>query len=415
MSTFTDWNGPQGSNVRASDLIELARQYQSMLSELQAHIAANPSSTNVHSIRDYVEPLLQDCVKVADLTSRLSSYALLTDIPNLEGYVQRGELNQYATQADIADVVHTAALNSYLRKVDLSTEQVIVELQAAVAELEGYFNAPNEPVTFEHAVKTTDYFEGLIHALEQIQFTDKEIAAYIGGSDEVGVFYILGMLLDKAGTAYIKYVDDDPFSAVVNMAVTPNTKGALSVTTDCELEGLKFKIVQGTGRDGSEHSYLAIQSTEWIPEFASTDGIGKFSTIAFDVSGINFAPVGSDGFVMSNGNCTEISNCDSGKGFSFSELATQVFNVKIYREPGNPYVTQQDLASRDFVGHISGWDEFDADGVAINVPEGFHACDGTPVLPEDDVSDEFRAKFTEYPLVDYSIIKTQPMIEVSDD
>lgn len=415
MSTFTDWNGPQASNVRASDLLELAQRYQAMLSELHSHVVANPSSTNVHNIRDYIETLLVDCVKVADLTSRLSAYALLTDIPNMDGYVQRGELNQYATQADITDMVHTVALNAYLRKADLSTEQVIVELQAAVTELEGYFNDPSEPVTFAHAVKTADYFEGVIHALEQIQFTDKEVAAYIGGSDEVGVFYILGMLLDKAGTAYIKYVDDDPFSAVVNFAVTPNTKGALSVTTDCDLEDLKFKLVKGTGRDGSEHSYLAIQSTEWIPEFASTDGFGKFSTIAFEIAGVNFAPVGSEGFVASNGNCLEICNCNSGKGFSFSELATQVFGVKIFREEGNPYVTQQDLASRDCVGLISGWNEFDEHGVAINVPEGYHACDGTDVLSGDDVSDEFREMFTEYPLVDYSIIKTKPMVEVSDD
>ena len=46
------------------------------------------------------------------------------------------------------------------------------------------------------------------------------------------------------------------------------------------------------------------------------------------------------------------------------------------------------------------------------MPEGYHACDGTPVLPDDDVSDEFRAKFTKYPLQDHAIIKTKSVIKV---
>ena len=91
MSSFTDWNGPQGSNVRANDLAEMALRYQSMLSELQAHINANPSSTNVHSIKDYIEPLLRECVKFEDLTTKLTAYAKLEQIPRLDGYAQRSE------------------------------------------------------------------------------------------------------------------------------------------------------------------------------------------------------------------------------------------------------------------------------------------------------------------------------------
>jgi hypothetical protein len=75
-------------------------------------------------------------------------------------------------------------------------------------------------------------------------------------------------------------------------------------------------------------------------------------------------------------------------------------------------VTVKDIKSLDKLGVISQWTDFNDEGVAINVPEGYHACDGTPVLDTDDVDPEFRAKYTEYPLFDYSIIKTKTTIEI---
>ena len=103
----------------------------------------------------------------------------------------------------------------------------------------------------------------------------------------------------------------------------------------------------------------------------------------------------------------------SGKGFSFSELATVILNKQIYRDAESPYVTTKDITALDHVGVVSGWTDFDPDTrIAINVPEGYHACDGTDVLEDDDVSDEFRAKYSKYPLIDYSIIKTKSTIHV---
>ena len=224
------------------------------------------------------------------------------------------------------------------------------------------------------------------------------------------------MLADKAGVAFIRMGNTKPFSANVNFAVTPTEKGALSVTTDCELAGLKFKIVSGTDSAGAAHYYLAIQSTEWISNFASTDGVGKFSSIEFDGAGINFYPVNSKGYVSPNGNCHNVCDCISGKGFSFSELATVILNKQIYRDAESPYVTTKDITALDKVGTVSGWTDFDPDTrIAINVPEGYHACDGTDVLADDDVSDEFRAKYSKYPLIDYSIIKTKSTIHIDTE
>lgn len=387
MSTFTDWNGPQGSNVRANDLAEMALRYQSMLSELQAHINANPSSTNVHSIKDYIEPLLQECVKFEDLTNKLTAYAKLEQIPRLDGYVQRSELNQFATQSDITDFVRVNTLSSYLMKDELEGMSVIQRLKDSIASIQAFINGQDIAV-FDSIVKTNQYFEGLVNAVEQVKFTDKIVHAYIGGSDDLGVYYILGMLLDKAGTVYIKYVDDKPFSAVVNFAVTSSLKGTINVITDATLKDLNFKIVTGTDKDGNQHAYLAIQSSEWIPQFASTDGKGMFNNITFEIGGINFVPVESNGWKPNNGSCEII--CKSSRFLLFN-----------------------DIKKLDIEFEVIGWDEYNDEGIAINVPYGYHACDGTEVLDTDDVSDEFREKYDNYPLIDYHIIKVKALDEAS--
>ena len=411
MSTFSDWNGPQGGGVRASDLVQLANAYSDLVTKLNQHIALTPDPQDVHGVKTYVE------AKIAEIRGLIPSVtAFITEAAADAKYALKTQVpSDTVNHTELANYVQTSAMNNkltdYLKKNDLSAQQVILDIQADITALEAALavNIFEKPV-----FKATDYIEGLVHAVEQIQFIDKPIAAFVGGSDEVGVYYILGMLRDKAGTAYIRMGNTKPFSAVVNFAVTPDWKGALSVTTDCELKGLKWKIVSGTSASGEKHAYLAIQSTEWISQFASTDGVGIFTDISFYGSGINFAPIDSDGWVRPNGNCHNVCDCKSGKGFSFSELATTIMGRQIYREPGNPYVTVRDLKALDHVGVISYWPFYDENGVAVDVPEGYHACDGTDVLPEDDVSDEFREKFTTYPLQDYAIIKTKSNVEVEE-
>ncbi|MBO6100067.1 MAG: hypothetical protein J6P07_01875, partial [Spirochaetaceae bacterium] len=165
MSTYTDWNGPNGSNVRASDLIELAGAYQRMLSEFHEHIAATPSANDVHKIKEYIEPIIADYVQLSELTIKLNSYytkfeadekfALKSSIP---------DLTPYAKLTDIADFVATPVLNDYLKKSDLSAQQAIIDIQNAIAEINAFLEG--ETVEFNGVVKSRQYIEGIIHALE---------------------------------------------------------------------------------------------------------------------------------------------------------------------------------------------------------------------------------------------------------
>ena len=410
MSTFTDWNGPQGSDVRAQDLMEFAKGYASLVTKLEEHITSKASNTGVHEVKSFVESLLDDYVSNNELDNRLTAFAKKTDLPSLTDYVTAATLSGYVTKATVENNYATKQeLTTYLRADSLESQEIIQAMLADISVLKDWVNSDEKTIDKLNVAEMT----GRVLANEHIQFIDRTFAAPVGGSDIDGVYYILGMLADKAGVAFIRMGNTKPFSANINFAVTPMEKGALSVTTDCELAMLKFKVVSGTDSAGTAHYYLAIQSSEWISNFASTDGVGKFSSIEFDGAGINFYPVNSKGYVLPNGNCHDVCDCLSGKGFSFSELATTILNKQIYRDAESPYVTTKDITALDHVGVVSGWTDFDPDTrIAINVPEGYHACDGTDVLEDDDVSDEFRAKYSKYPLIDYSIIKTKSTIHV---
>lgn len=406
MSTFTDWNGPQGTNMRASDLVKFADAYAELTTKLSEHINETASSDNVHKVKDYVDSKIAALKKLIPDVSRFIA-TLDADKKYAEKVHSHDEL--YAKKEDIENFVEEAALadvlKDYLKTKDLSETDIILAIKEDIESMQSTLSKEDDN-TFEMPIlKAKKYVEGLIHATEQIQFTDKDFAASVGGSDDVGVYYILGMLTGKAGTAYIKYDNTKPFSANVNFAVTEDPeKGALTVTTDCELEGLKFLIVGGSS--GGSHQYLAIQSSEWISKFASTDGVGIFNTIAFSASGINFIPVDSESYVKPNSNCHVICECLSGKGFSFSELASVIIG-QMYKTKDDPYVSSKELEKHIAVGTITGWPKYDEDGIAIDVPEAYHACDGKEVGEDDDVSEEFRDSYEKYPLVDYSIIKVK--------
>ena len=376
MSTFTDWNGPQGGGARAADLIQLANAYTDLVAKLNQHVSdKTPDTSDVHGIKTYVETqlktikdLIPDTSAFITETNADSKYASKSEIPT--NTVKSDDLKDYVKTTDL-----NTALTSYLKTNDLSKQELITDIQADVATIEATLNIsdnPDKDFAFEMPVlKATKYVEGILHTVEQIKFTDKQVSAYVGGADSAGNYYLLGMLLDKAGTAYIKYVNTDPFSATVNFAYTPDDKGALSVVCDNSvLDALKFKIVAGTDATGEKHAYLAVQAPDWVVD-----------QIVFECAGINFCPIGSEGWLAPNGNCHDVIDCFAYTGFSASQL-----NIKAGE-----------------IGDVVAWSKFDENGTPVDIPANCHICDGTEVNQSD--WPELIAKgIVTFPLVDYHII-----------
>ena len=202
MSTFTDWNGPQGGGARAIDLIQLANAYSELVTKLDQHMAdRTPGTSDVHGIKTYVESqiatirgLIPSVTAFITETAADAKYALKAQIPS--DTVNHTELTDYARNSAVA-----AQLANYLKTNDLGSNVIITAIQADIDALETALAAD----TLEKPVlKATEYVEGLIHAVEQVKFTDKVVATVVGGSDANGKYWFLGaeeFVSATAGTA----------------------------------------------------------------------------------------------------------------------------------------------------------------------------------------------------------------------
>lgn len=456
MSTFTDWNGPQGSGARTKDIIELVNAYNDLIAKLDKHIQENVANTGVHSAKDYID---REVEKVKALIPDLSSYLKKTEGDT--NYASKTHTHSdYALKTEVADFVKTSALNtalsSYLKIADLSTTDVILAIKSDLNGIKAMLASD----TFTMPVlKATTYVEGIIHAIEQVQFTDKAVQAYIGGSNTDGVYYIVGMM-DKPGKAFLKYSNTVTFTANIDFAVSAQTAqqpahGAITVTCDnTRLEGLKFLVVKGTTKDGVSHFYLAVQAKSWMPKYSSTDGKGLFSTIDMEAAGINFYPVGSAGFAQNNSECTVVCECFAGNGLSSNAIATDEFKstdnhsiFKVVRDgklvhlivadetfaavllksrpyllnddgTKSPFLTAKDITLLDEVGVIRAWPKWKEVGdlmVADDIPGIDLACDGAEFDAEayPELFAELGDNHT--PVVDYHIIKAKSIIDIIED
>lgn len=352
MSTFTDWNGPQGSNIRANDLVRFAEAYTELTAKLNKHLQSNVSSDNVHLSKDYIDDKVTELKglipNISHLLSKLDAEGMFvkkSDVP--DDVVHDGDLKEYAKSKAVEE-----ALTEYLKKSDLAASDVIKGIEQDIAALEAYFDEDGFTVP---QLRATEFVEGFVQAIEQMQFTFKQFGATVCGSDDGGVFYMLGMLDARVGTAYIRYTDTSSFAAVVHFAVTSDLDaqgnvldfkdGQLSVVTDVDktdLTNVHFKIVKGTAK-GKQHVYLAIQADEWLKHFASTDGVGVFGQIPFEAAGINFVPVNSRGYEMPTGATSVLYDLD------YFALADRVSKIEEDIRDINKSI---DKINDEFDGHV---------------------------------------------------------------
>lgn len=409
MSTFTNWDGPQGGGVRAQDLVQLANAYSELVTKLNQHIGETPEANDVHQIKEYISsvlsPILTRITNVESLadaaeTAEHAAETYQTKIDDLSDFVRSSALNSYVAKTELV-----ATLAEYLKTNDLSTQDVITAIRDDITDIQDALGRD----TFERPyLRATEYIEGLVHAIEQIQFTFKEFGAFVGGSNERGVYYILGMLDERAGTAYLRFTNTKSFAAVVNFAITKDTEnneyldGQLNVTTDvdsADLTNVHFLIVQGTNSDGSHHVYLAIQADEWTKRVDESGIInaGVFSTIDFEGAGINFIPVESEGFVRPNSTTAVLVDYEH---FAITDRLNALD------------AEMDEISSFKGIGSIVAWPKLNSNGVPIGFDaDTYHECNGDNI-PADSKYDKIRALIgNKFPLVDYCVIQIREVLE----
>ena len=466
MSTFTQWNGPQGaSGPSAKDITALIDAYNSMSSALQAHLAATaPTDSAVHGIVNYVNSIkaeLQALLGAKAETTALSAVkdtadaaatkqALLNAVQNMEQLISaKADTKALTAKAD------TAITDIMQKSIDTITE-MLDKLQAEWDKFTAHYTDETIALAFSTIIKTTEYFIGKVHTHYVIDFTKWShfTAPYAGtgtqdSSDTNGIFILGCLSMDwadddnapekeqsaKAARAYIKYVNTNPFDAIIDMSATKadgKFTGSISVHISKKAgtwQNMKFHLVHGTDSKGNEAVYLGVSSSK----LASTGS--DYSNVNFHVAGVNFLAPGQIGFVVPTGLLNGITDAAIGAGadsaITFDDVSANSFmsnnyqtleaknllHIEVLKDPdgigkdyeqlfignedlnditfttrpsmiikdqeGNKhesyFVTSQDIKNCTIpVGTVFRWPFVDkVTGKLIKVPKGFMACDGS--------------------------------------
>ena len=474
MSTFTMFNGPQGAaGPSTKDITSLISAYNELSIKLTQHIAefATSDGSTVHAIKSYVDAIKNELeatittkadsskvgtVALASINGQIytdlsnavnalthyieSKYAKATDlvkyVPSTSVSDKASSTDKLQTASEVKKSIDALDINKYATNADFNKE-----LLAAINKLsDGTFK-----LLIADIVQATNNFVGLLHAHKVIDFTKwaKFSAPFAGtGSLDTNIngVYILGCIsLDwsddsdapnaayahKAGRAYIKYVNSNPFDAIIDFTVTKTDEshiGSLTAHVSKKAgtwEDLAFHLILGTDSKGNEHAYVAVSSKGLASSSTA------YSNTDFRACGENFIPVGEVGYATPSGmlegittatigtNASSITAIDNlilnklwsdnymdAEGSTFLKVVATNVNDKIHRQlvigdnthddlifakrpsliiedrDGNKvqayFVTTQDIANNMLpVGAIIRWAAANDDGSLRDIPDGW--------------------------------------------
>ena len=142
MSTFTDWNGPQGGGVRAADLIQLANAYSDLVAKLNQHMSdKTPGTSDVHGIKNYVEAQIET---IKGLIPSVSAF--ITEVKADSKYAAKADIPaDYVKEATLDSYVKTSALSDYLKTNDLDSNDIITAITNDIKAINAALNISKNP------------------------------------------------------------------------------------------------------------------------------------------------------------------------------------------------------------------------------------------------------------------------------
>lgn len=446
MSTFTNWNGPQGCGGPTREMWDdLISQYKELLNnsnyvtkEEGKGLSSNDyTDTDKNKVAMLGQAAFRGIGAIASGTNDLvTGNAVYEELDKFVLKVGNKVLsdNSY-TDADKAkvDSINTAATKEYTDTLENSNK--LIEAQAVLSAVSNYVQHDGDKVLSDNNF-TTAYKNKLDNLKDFVtDFTAFHAYCPVGGADPVGVYYVIGMIKeDSPCTVYMSYTNSSPFEAIVNAAVdTEHDSAVLSVLTTGE--GLKFLIVEISASDSGKHYYLAVQRKDWIPTVENQSGTqaGYFSNVEIDVSGINFFPVGADGYIQFNGTALSsgiLGICEVSEGFgvtafSLNRVVDTDGHVMIESVDGELILGEEGfrpnaiiddtpqplLSAADvYIGVISEWPIASNVGgvmVAQNYPDVFLPCNGSTFSTTDYPELYAILGTTTLPVRDYGIIRAK--------
>ena len=313
MSTFTKFIAPQGGNFSSRDLLNLIEAYNQLSIKLNQHIEAiAPTDPVVHGIKAALDALkaeLENAISLRATKNEVNDIRNDMDLLATKQALQNAQqsLNELiATKAD-ADIIPTLTKKVDFNQLSEYVERINTALGALINRYNSFCLKYDETVAdkalFKSVVETTKQFVGTLYARDLIEFNEwKLFSAQFAGTGATfdattNGLYILGEMSQlwtknepdvekvKSAVAFIKYVNDRPFDAIVHMTATSFTEGALEVLISqgaTRFTNLCFHLIVNTDHDGVDRVYLAVSADEL-----------KSQSTEFRACGINFLAGGT--------------------------------------------------------------------------------------------------------------------------
>lgn len=455
MSTFTDWNGPQGCSVnglRNADLLSLTKAYNEVLNALN-------EKQDKLVIDEQLSLTSDNPVKNKSIKAAVDKLQTAIDAANK--LIESEEAARVKGDDEVVKVTEAAleTVSDSMKRLEDTALKAVQEADAALKDLSSAFDVDEDSVTVKKALKITSY------VLENAYIDFRKLTAFkatvVSVEDEQPA-YILGMLSSdwepsskleevnkdyktKAGRAFVKFVNSKSFDFIADMAASydgENWKGALTATSSnaSSIKGLRLRLLTGTDAAGDKHVWLGILSGNWTtanPDF--------YQELFFYATGINFYPLGSDGYKHPNDATELIAETSLGNGLNASALSSDkitdsagnvllqiktvgnssrlllgndllkgiVFHARPYFNT-SPMLSLDDLKNAiDEVGTVLAWSKFDDEGNCVDLPSNYLPCDGS-TFSEDDYPELYRLLEGKLPLVDYHVIKARYGADLHD-
>ena len=390
MSTFTDGNWPQHGHINSRDLLNLIEQYNQLSIKLNNHIAAVvPTDTQVHGIKAALDNLRNELTnalalkasknELNDVNDKFDDYATKQALLNAQQ-----SLNALIAQKADADIIPTLtkrvdfnALSDYVERINNALGALIQRYNKFCLQ---YDETADGKALFRNVVETTEKFVGTLYARDLIEFNQwKLFSAQFAGTGATfdattNGLYILGEMSKlwtknepdeekvKSAVAFIKYVNDRPFDAIVHMTATSFSEGSLEVLISqgaTRFTNLCFHLIVNTDNTGKDRVYLAVSANEL-----------KSQNTEFRACGINFLAGG-----MVNGVVKSIETVRVRAKSNTSTLSADTIKT--------------DGVYSDHVYDLGGNEIFVVDGDTITIAPTYTAVlyNVIPAVVHDDITD----------------------------
>ena len=341
MSMFTPSNGPTpigsvpSGPASVTQITDLINAYSALAAKLNNHIE-DDYSEDVHEVKTQVEDYINSELGLPNAVATLQSQvAKIGDLSSLDTQAKNNlvaAINELVAAINLK--ASTSVLNSYKTQLeaadselddkiddekgaringDATLQSALDDLSATLTNFMSTFTKDNDTLIYEGILKATTALKGKLYVDTLIDYNKWSTvkAQYAGTGSQIDVetegLFVLGMLAEdfenvtvtnnnkpKAGRAFIKYINDEPFDAVVTMSATGLTTGELVATVSKEntaWAGMTFVLVKATDQNGTPHAYLCI----------SGDDATELCEYNFYVAGENFIPANSPEYIALNG------------------------------------------------------------------------------------------------------------------